>query len=76
VAKRFARRIAKALETGSSKRKIDDLVIAAEPRFLGILREELPSSVRQVIRHEIRHDYLHKSDAELRQLILDSIRKA
>jgi len=75
VAKKFALKVAKALDLGSRKRKVDDLIIAAEPRFLGMLREAMPDSLRSFIRHEIPHEYVNKSDAEVRDLIHHFIAK-
>lgn len=72
-AKLFAKRIATFLEKEKLKRRYDQLVIAAEPHFLGLLRAALKPSLRALVQHEVRHAYLQGSDAELRHLVLNAI---
>jgi protein required for attachment to host cells len=50
---RFAHRLAARLLRLSLRDHIDKLVLIAEPRFLGLLREELPEPIRHVVTREI-----------------------
>lgn len=50
---RFARRLATRLERLARSERIERLVLIAEPRFLGLLREQLSEPVRHVITREV-----------------------
>ena len=53
VERRFAARIAKTLATFVRSRALEKLVIAAEPRMLGLLRHELNGKLNGVELHEL-----------------------
>jgi protein required for attachment to host cells len=55
---RFLTTLAHHLDRYATDHGIKDLVIAAPPRALGILREKLPHHVRGLIRAEIDKDYV------------------
>jgi protein required for attachment to host cells len=55
---RFLVDLARHLDRYATERGIKDLVIAAPPRALGILREKLPHHVRSLVRAEIDKDYV------------------
>lgn len=59
-ARRFARRIARALEEARRQSRYDRLVIMAPPAFLGLLREEMPAAVHAIVSAEIGKDLLHE----------------
>jgi len=73
VAKRFAKKIANQLAIACRQKLFRDLVLVAEPHFLGLLRKELNYETRTAIRHEVRHEYAQGSDAEVREQILNAI---
>lgn len=50
---RFARQLALRLERLARSERIERLVLIAEPRFLGRLREELSEPIRHVITREV-----------------------
>jgi protein required for attachment to host cells len=50
---RFARQLAARLERLARTERIERLVLIAEPRFLGMLREELPETIRELITREV-----------------------
>lgn len=54
----FLRGVMAALESQVTAGSINDLVIVAPPRALGILRRLKNSHVRAVTRAEIAHDYI------------------
>jgi protein required for attachment to host cells len=55
---RFLVDLARHLDRYATEHGIKDLVIAAPPRALGILREKLPHHVRGLVRAEIDKDYV------------------
>ena len=49
VAKKFAKKLASLLEPSAYADKFDELILVAEPRFLGFLKKELgPHSVEKI----------------------------
>ena len=59
-ARRFARRITRALEEARRENRYDRLVVMAPPSFLGLLREEMPAAVQAVLTAEIGKDLIHE----------------
>ncbi|MBI3556262.1 MAG: host attachment protein [Deltaproteobacteria bacterium] len=75
LAKKFAARIAAALDTARAQKRFTEVVLAAEPRFLGLLREALGLEIRALVKHEIPREYVKCSDGEVRARILKAIEK-
>jgi protein required for attachment to host cells len=73
VARKFAHRIGLWLSEARRKGAFGDLVIAAEPHFLGLLRGELDAETRSALRHEVPREYAQGSDEEIRARILEAI---
>lgn len=70
AAARFARRIAASLDRASSRHEFTDLVIVAEPQFLGLMNKELSKQVRRQVRREVARDWAHQgSDDELKEFL-------
>lgn len=59
-ARRFARRIAEALDEARSENRYDRLVVIAPPAFLGLLREEMPAAVQAMLSAEVGKDLVHE----------------
>ena len=59
-ARRFARRIAEALDEARRQHQYDRLVLMAPPAFLGLLRKEMPAAVHAVLTAEIAKDLVHE----------------
>src|SRR5512146_2148437 len=59
-ARRFARRVADALEEARRQDRYDRLVIMASPTFLGLLREEMPAALHATVAAEISKDLVHE----------------
>jgi protein required for attachment to host cells len=76
TAKRFASEIARILESGAHDDRFQDLVLVAEPRFLGLLRAVIPSTVKSRIGLEINREFAQGSDKELREFIQDKLEEA
>lgn len=67
----FSREVADALLAGLDAHSYQQLVIAAPPRFLGMLRDDLSPRVAAKVTVEINHDYtktpLHELPALLKK---------
>lgn len=66
-ARKFARQIAHLLEQAHHARRYDRLFIVAAPAFLGMLRQELPDSVRKVVAGELDQDLVNLDTHQLEQ---------
>ena len=66
-ARKFARQIAHLLEQARNERRYDRVFIAAAPAFLGVLRQELPESVRKVVAGELDQDLVNLDAHQLEQ---------
>jgi protein required for attachment to host cells len=69
VAMKFARRIAKELEKAAVKGEYSDLIVMAEPHFLGMINKELPKNVKSVLRKEVPREWSQGSDQELKEYL-------
>lgn len=69
VAREFAGEIGRMLEAAMNDRRFADLVILAEPKFLGWIREELSPRVRARVRAAIPREFARGSDAELQRYL-------
>ena len=66
---RFLRRLCARIDEAAARGAFMHLAIAAPPRALGILRENLASSTRDRIRAELAKDLLEKNAAALRECL-------
>lgn len=73
---RFAAELARALLHGLEQGRYERLVIAAPPRFLGMLRGELSPRVQKAVVGEIHHDYVHTPLHQVGALIAAQLQKA
>jgi protein required for attachment to host cells/ribosome-associated translation inhibitor RaiA len=64
-AQEFAKRIALILRKARTEHALTELVLVAEPKFLGVLRAHLPKAVLGLITHEFAKEYPLMSDADL-----------
>ncbi len=65
VARVFAADIAKRLEQGRNSHAFSTLVLVAEPRFLGMLREALSAHAAKIVRASVAKDLYLVPTAEL-----------
>lgn len=61
----FAREIAHYLESARNKGEFDKLYVAANPTFLGLLRNELDASTAKLISGEVDKDMTHMKTDEI-----------
>ena len=65
----FLQHVASDLADHIGQGKIRDLTIVAPPRALGMLRAHYTPALRQVLRHEIAHDYVKLPVHEIEKLL-------
>jgi len=68
-ARRFARRVTDALDEERRTGRYDRLVIMAPPVFLGLLREEMPAAVHELLSAEIGKDLVHEPPEALNEYL-------
>jgi protein required for attachment to host cells len=61
----FAREVAQKIEADRVAHRFDRLVLVAGPRMLGLLREELPQSCRDMLAAEIAKDLTDQTPATI-----------
>ena len=66
----FARRVAERLAQAHSDGSFQRLKLAAAPRFLGLLRQEMTPQVGAVIEDELPKDLVHESRNDLERHFL------
>ncbi|WNL44037.1 host attachment protein [Dyella sp. BiH032] len=68
----FARTVADELESGAERKQYDHLILVAPPRFLGVLREQLPETLSRRVVGEIQHDLVSASTQELNERLREA----
>jgi protein required for attachment to host cells len=74
-AREFAKKIAVSVTEATRDGRVDEIVLACEPHFLGLLRSALPASVKDLVKAEINHEYTYGSDEAIRGQILNAMEK-
>ena len=62
---RFAKRIAMRLDRERQAGRLDNLLLIVEPKFLGLLREQLSAATRRRVRWEHPRDLVRADDKRL-----------
>lgn len=65
---RFARRLAARLRQLRQQDRMEELVLIAEPRFLGLLRRELAAPLRHLVTREVARDLTGAEIAPIAEL--------
>lgn len=68
-AHKFAKGIAHYLSEAHRQKRVGEIILAAEPHFLGVLRRELDTATRAAVIFEIPHEYTYGSEEELRERV-------
>lgn len=71
----FARRVAERLGRAQSEGRFQQLTIAAAPRFLGLLRQQLAPQVTALVREEVDKDLVHEDREDLARRFLGEPRR-
>lgn len=72
----FAKDICAFLLQGKQEQRFQKLALVAEPRFLGVLREELDHQLKPLINLELNKDYTHLNGNQLREQLQANKAKA
>lgn len=67
IAESFARMLAATLNTARTEHKYDKLVLMAEPRFLGTLREALDPHTSATVLGSVSKDFPRVTEAEVKE---------
>lgn len=70
----FARFLGTFLATALDRGRFDSVVIIAEPRFLGMIRKELPVRVKRSLEQEVHRELFKVSDKKLEQFVRGELR--
>ncbi len=63
----FARRITQHLEAAHNANKFEQLLLVAEPSFLGLLRNNLPEHIKKYVCFELDKNITTQSTADIRK---------
>lgn len=72
-AEEFAREIVDYLMKAHQKQLYDELVLVAPPKFLGVLRKQLPQTLRDLVADEIDREYTLLSAQRIQQRLAKRI---
>ena len=67
----FANRVAKHLEAAHNADKFEQLMLIAEPSFLGLLRSHLPDHIKQHVCFELDKNIATQTAADIRKHLPD-----
>lgn len=71
IAQRFAKDLALFLAKSKNENRFDELVLVAEPHFLGLLRGELSKNIQDTIHSTIPKEYVHRTESEMKDLVFN-----
>ena len=72
---KFGRRIAQTIQRSLNDQDFDELILVAEPHFMGILKEALGPEVLKKVKAEVKKEFPSSlTTDELRRVILKTIR--
>jgi protein required for attachment to host cells len=69
----FLKKIARRVERDIGDRHIENLIVVAPPKAIGVLRRVFPNAVRNVVRHEVEKDYVHMPMYEVERHLLKQL---
>jgi protein required for attachment to host cells len=73
MADEFVKEIVEYLARARQEHRFENLILAAPPLFLGVLRKKLPRSLKSLVSLELDKDYTKLSPSELRALLPDEL---
>jgi protein required for attachment to host cells len=65
ILERFAARLAQRLDADRRRGRYAELVLIAGPKFLGVLRPQLPAAVSRLVTREIARDLVKAEDEQI-----------
>ena len=72
-AEEFAKRVAKMMDRAVLAQECSDLVLLAEPHFLGLVNKALPKRVTAVMRRELATEWRQGSDRKLTEYLREKL---
>ena len=69
IGKDFVRKIMKSLMEIETEERFQELVLVAEPHFLGLLKAALPASMKKKLTLEKTHEFTLETDAEIQKYL-------
>jgi protein required for attachment to host cells len=69
IAKDFVRKIMKSLMEIENEEHFTELVLVAEPHFLGLIKAALPAAMLKKITFEKTHEFTLETDAEIQKYL-------
>lgn len=69
VASEFARELADLLEAGRVSHAFDQLMLVAEPKFLGMLRATLGDELSKTVVRTLSRNYTHSTPEQIRAML-------
>lgn len=73
AAEQFAREITRTLDRAALKGEFSDLVVLAEPHFLGLLHRHFPKRIKDAVRKEIPREWRQGSDKDLARYLREKL---
>lgn len=73
IARKWAAKISLRLNEGNLKNEFEEMILVAEPHFLGILRNELPAPMMKKVIAQIPKEYTRGSDTEIREHVFEAL---
>lgn len=67
---RFAKRISRRIDLERRAGRIGELIVIAEPRFLGVLRQQWSGPTQKIVGREVAKDLVRASDAQILKLAM------
>ncbi len=72
IARRFARKVALFLLTAKGKDRFEELVLVAEPHLLGVLKKNLPATLRKSVIRDLPREYPQGKDHKIQVVLRKS----
>ena len=74
-AQKFARELARELSTGLEEHAYDEVVIAAPPHFLGLLRHAVSTEVERHLIVTLDKDLTHLAERDMERVVRDELHR-
>lgn len=70
---KFSRDIAHKLDQGRNNQLYKNIILIAPPHMNGLILHQLDKNVEKLITHNLKKDYVHKTDQELLKYLQENI---
>ena len=66
---RFAQKLAEFVDKARKQNKLEDLIVVAEPHFLGLLRSNMSKNSVEMVSQWVKKDFMNIPSAEMQKLL-------